>query len=141
MVLNALLVGEKRKRISKELTPTFRDELGVLPIVLEQFPARVVFDKISASQGEHGLTAYNAACLDRPRSGSGQQLATRHTGRGLGPGMQESARAIDSVRFKNSIQSMMSDKFWAALRSSIVNRHQSSIGHEAHPSFLEQRQR
>ena len=63
-VLNALMVGEKRKRISKELVQTFLDDVAMLPIVLEQFPARMVFDRIQLLSREHGLTAYDAAYLD-----------------------------------------------------------------------------
>jgi predicted nucleic acid-binding protein len=63
-VLNALLVGEKRKRISKELVRSFLDDLAALPIVLEQFPAALVFDRIQRLGREHGLTAYDAAYLD-----------------------------------------------------------------------------
>jgi predicted nucleic acid-binding protein len=63
-VLNALLVGEKRKRISKELTRDFLEDLATLPIVLEQFPARLVFERIQGLSREHGLTAYHAAYLD-----------------------------------------------------------------------------
>ncbi len=63
-VLNALLVGEKRKRISKELVRSFLDDLATLPIVLEQFPAGVVFGRIQHLSREHGLTAYDAAYLD-----------------------------------------------------------------------------
>jgi predicted nucleic acid-binding protein len=67
-VLNALLVGEKRKRISKDLVQSFLDDLATLPIVLEQDPApqpRAQLDSIRC-----GL----------PRSGSGQWLATCHLG-------------------------------------------------------------
>ncbi len=63
-VLNALLVGEKRKRISKELVRSFLGDLATLPIVLEQFPAGVVFGRIQRLSREHGLTAYDAAYLD-----------------------------------------------------------------------------
>ena len=63
-VLNALLVGEKRKRISKELSRNFLDDLARLPVVLEQFPSKVVFDRIQSLSREHGLTAYDAAYLD-----------------------------------------------------------------------------
>jgi predicted nucleic acid-binding protein len=63
-VLNALLVGEKRKRISKELVQSFLNDLAVLPIVLEQFPATVVFGRIQRLTRDHGLTAYDAAYLD-----------------------------------------------------------------------------
>jgi predicted nucleic acid-binding protein len=63
-VLNALLMAEKRKRISKELVRSFLDDLATLPIVLEQFPARVVFERIQHLSREHGLTSYDAAYLD-----------------------------------------------------------------------------
>jgi len=63
-VLNALLMGEKRKRISKELVRSFLEDLATLPIVLEQFPARVVFERIQHLSREHGLTSYDAAYLD-----------------------------------------------------------------------------
>ena len=36
-VLNALLVGEKRKRISKDLVQSFLDDLATLPIVLDVY--------------------------------------------------------------------------------------------------------
>jgi len=74
-VLNALLVGEKRKRISKELVGSFLDDLATLPIVLDQFPASVVLDRIQHLSREHGLTAYDAAYLDLAL-GSGLPLAT-----------------------------------------------------------------
>jgi predicted nucleic acid-binding protein len=63
-ILNALLVGEKRKRISKELMRSFLDDLATLPIVLEQFPAGIVFRRIQRLSRDHGLTAYDAAYLD-----------------------------------------------------------------------------
>jgi predicted nucleic acid-binding protein len=63
-VLNALLAGERRKRISEDLVRSFLDDLATLPIVLEQFPAGIVFDRIERLSREHGLTAYDAAYLD-----------------------------------------------------------------------------
>lgn len=60
-VRNALLVGEKRKRISKQLLRSFLDDLAMLPIVLERFPAEVVFGRIQRLSRELGLTAYDAA--------------------------------------------------------------------------------
>jgi predicted nucleic acid-binding protein len=63
-VLNALLVGERRKRISKELVRSFLDDLAMLPIALERSPAGVVFDRIHRLSRDHGLTAYDAAYLD-----------------------------------------------------------------------------
>jgi predicted nucleic acid-binding protein len=74
-VLNALLVGEKRKRISKELVRSFLDDLATLPIVLEQFPAGIVFDRIQSLSRDHSLTAYDAAYLDLALD-SGSPLAT-----------------------------------------------------------------
>ena len=66
-VLNALLVGEKRKRISGELIHSFLADLLALPIVLETSPAGDVFDRTQSLSHEHGLTAYDAAYLDLAR--------------------------------------------------------------------------
>jgi predicted nucleic acid-binding protein len=74
-VLNALLVGEKRKRISKKLLRRFLKDLAELPIVLEQFPPRVVFHRIERLSRDHRLTAYDAAYLDLALN-SGLPLAT-----------------------------------------------------------------
>ena len=74
-VLNALLVGEKRKRISRELVRSFLDDLARLPIMLEQFPATIVFDRVQHFGRQHGLTAYDAAYLDLAAD-SGFPLAT-----------------------------------------------------------------
>ena len=63
-VLNALLVGEKRKRISGDLIRTFLNDLATLPIVLQELQADVVFDRIQSLSREHGLTTYDAAYLD-----------------------------------------------------------------------------
>jgi predicted nucleic acid-binding protein len=63
-VLNALLMGEKRKRISKELVRSFLDDLATLPVVLERFSAGIIFDRVQQLSREHGLTAYDAAYLD-----------------------------------------------------------------------------
>jgi predicted nucleic acid-binding protein len=74
-VLNALLVGENRKRISRELVRSFFDDLARLPIVLEQFPATIVFDRVQHFSRLHGLTAYDATYLDLAAD-SGFPLAT-----------------------------------------------------------------
>ena len=63
-VVNALLAGEKRKRISREMIRSFLDDLAALPVTLEQFPAAIVFDRIQSLNRKHGLTAYGAAYLD-----------------------------------------------------------------------------
>jgi predicted nucleic acid-binding protein len=74
-VLNALLVGEKRKRICKGLVRRFFDDLAALPVALEQFSAGVVFHRVQHLSREHGLTAYDAAYLDLALD-SGLPLAT-----------------------------------------------------------------
>lgn len=74
-VLNALLVGEKRKRISKKLVQSFLEDLATLPIVLEQFPVTTVFDRVQELSRAQGLTAYDAAYLDLALV-SGLPLAT-----------------------------------------------------------------
>lgn len=74
-VLNALLVGEKRKRITEELVRSFLNDLAALPILLEQFPLKVVFDRIQHLSREHNLTAYDAAYLDLALN-SGLPMAT-----------------------------------------------------------------
>ena len=63
-VLNALLVGEKRKRISSDLIQTFLFELASLPIVLAPSSTTDVFTRIQSLAREHKLTPYDAAYLD-----------------------------------------------------------------------------
>jgi predicted nucleic acid-binding protein len=64
-VLNALLVGEKKKRISEALIQVFLDDLAKLSIVVDKpQPAGTVFTKTQALCREHGLTAYDAAYLE-----------------------------------------------------------------------------
>jgi predicted nucleic acid-binding protein len=62
-VLNALLAGEKRKRISGAIIQTFLRDLTALPVALEQVPAGIVFDRIQSVSREYRLTAYDAAYL------------------------------------------------------------------------------
>ena len=63
-VLNALLAGEKRRRISTVLVREFLNELEALPVTLEQFSAEAVFSRIQSLSRKHSLTAYDAAYLD-----------------------------------------------------------------------------
>jgi predicted nucleic acid-binding protein len=62
-VLNALLAGEKRKRISAALVQTFLSDLCALPIEPGQVPSSIVFNRIQSLSREHALTAYDAAYL------------------------------------------------------------------------------
>ncbi|MGA8637211.1 MAG: type II toxin-antitoxin system VapC family toxin, partial [Candidatus Sulfotelmatobacter sp.] len=74
-LLNALLVGEKRKRISGDLIRAFLTDLATLPIVLQESQADAVFDGIQSLSREHGLTAYDAAYLDLAQT-NGLPVAT-----------------------------------------------------------------
>jgi len=62
-VINALLVGEKRKRISHAQTKIFLTDLSTLPVELRLFSGQDVFDHVQALSREYGLTAYDAAYL------------------------------------------------------------------------------
>ena len=68
-VLNALLVGEKRKRLTNELIQAFVDDLERLPTEIDTPAAATVFHSTQVLCRKHGLTAYDAAHLE---------LAIRH---------------------------------------------------------------
>ena len=75
-ILNALLVGERRKRLTPELSQAFIDDLNRLPIdVDEGATSAFVFDVTQALCRKHGLTAYDAAYLELALRG-GHALAT-----------------------------------------------------------------
>jgi predicted nucleic acid-binding protein len=63
-ILNALLVGERRKRISGALIRTFLTDLASLPIMLQELPAGAVFERIQLFSREYGLPPYDAAYFD-----------------------------------------------------------------------------
>lgn len=64
-VLNALLVGEKRKRIKPELIQVFTTDLSRLPVAVDDLAtAEVVFNKTVHLCRKHALTAYDAAYLE-----------------------------------------------------------------------------
>jgi predicted nucleic acid-binding protein len=60
-VLNGLLVGEKRKRISTALIDGFLGDLSVLPVDLCHVATADVFGRIQELSRQHELTAYDAA--------------------------------------------------------------------------------
>lgn len=62
-VLNALLVGEKRKRISRDLIHSFLVDLEIMPIEMRSVSGADVFGRIQDLSRKHGLTAYDAAYL------------------------------------------------------------------------------
>jgi predicted nucleic acid-binding protein len=74
-VLNALLVGEKRKRISHALIQTFLADLATLPVELKLASTDEVFRRVQALSHRYGLTAYDAAYLELAEA-SGLPLAT-----------------------------------------------------------------
>lgn len=74
-VLNALLVGERRKRISTALIDNFLADLSTLPIDLFHVAAPDVFGRIQELSRRHKLTAYDAAYLHLAEDG-GLKLAT-----------------------------------------------------------------
>jgi len=64
-ILNALLVGERRKRLTTELIQTFIADLNRLPVVFDDGATpETVFNKTQALCRKHGLTAYDAAYLE-----------------------------------------------------------------------------
>ena len=63
-VLNALLAGEKRKRISSGLIQNFLQDLQMLPVELDYSHSRNVFENIEPLAHRHELTAYDAAYLE-----------------------------------------------------------------------------
>jgi predicted nucleic acid-binding protein len=75
-MLNALLVGERRKRLTREMTLAFIEDLDRLPVDIDAAagPA-VVFEPTQALCRKHGLTAYDAAYLELAIR-AGQALAT-----------------------------------------------------------------
>ena len=63
-VVNALLVGEKRKLISTEMSQSFLADLASLPIVLQPSSGEIVFGRLHSLSRQYCLTAYDAAYLD-----------------------------------------------------------------------------
>lgn len=76
-VLNALLMGEKRKRLTPELTRAFIDDLNHLPVdVDDRATPAIVFQTTQILCRKHTLTAYDAAYFGTrapkwPRTGDG----------------------------------------------------------------------
>lgn len=59
------MTGERRKRLTRELSAAFIEDLNRLPIdVDEQATSATVFDATQSLCRKHGLTAYDAAYLE-----------------------------------------------------------------------------
>jgi len=69
-ILNALLVGERRKRLTPELTEAFITDLSRLPVGVEEATPEIVFNITQALCRKRGLTAYDAAYLEIAMRGS-----------------------------------------------------------------------
>ncbi len=63
-MMNALLAGEKRKRLTPALTHAFIEDLNRLPIDVDLAGSDIVFNTTQALCRKHGLTAYDAAYLE-----------------------------------------------------------------------------
>lgn len=64
-MLNALLAGERRKRLTPELTVAFLDDLDRLPVDVDALASSaIVFKTTQALCRKHGLTSYDAAYLE-----------------------------------------------------------------------------
>jgi hypothetical protein len=62
--LNALLVGERRNRITSSLIEAFVADLKRLPVTVESSAPDIVFNATQALCRKHRLTAYDAAYLE-----------------------------------------------------------------------------
>ncbi len=74
-VLNSLLVGEKKGRISAGQTRVFLDDLAALRPALDDSPLQRVFQDVQALCRQHGLTSYDALYVELAAR-SGSPLAT-----------------------------------------------------------------
>jgi predicted nucleic acid-binding protein len=63
-VLNALLVGERRNRLTPELIQAFTADLNRLPVDVDVASRETVFLTTQALCRKHGLTSYDAAYLE-----------------------------------------------------------------------------
>lgn len=75
-VANTLLVGERRKRISKLDSSNFLSFLSALPVTVDEASTERALGSIIALAREQGLSAYDAAYLELAMR-EGLPLATR----------------------------------------------------------------
>ncbi len=62
-VANALIVAERKKRLTGRDTAAMLNRLGRLPIDVDRQPAEAVFDAVLAVARKYKLSAYDAAYL------------------------------------------------------------------------------
>lgn len=63
-VTNALIVGERRKRLTEAQTARFVQLLGQLPIEVDTPPSTIIFGAVLSSARRHGLSAYDASYIE-----------------------------------------------------------------------------
>jgi predicted nucleic acid-binding protein len=63
-VLNALLMGERRKRLTPELTSAFLQDLKRMAVDVDTTVAAAVFQTVQELCRKHRLTSYDAAYLE-----------------------------------------------------------------------------
>jgi predicted nucleic acid-binding protein len=66
-VLNSLLVGEKRGRISREQTRAFLSDLAALQPTVDRASLEQVFGMVQMLCRDHGLTPYDALYVELAR--------------------------------------------------------------------------
>jgi predicted nucleic acid-binding protein len=74
-VLNSLLAGERKKRITADRTKAFLQGLQRMDVVTDTTAPAAVFNAIQRLCRKHGLTSYDAAYLEIAMRGK-YQLAT-----------------------------------------------------------------
>ena len=63
-IVNALVVGERRGRLTEAQTARFVQLLGELPIDVEELDLATAFGPVLATARAHGLSSYDAAYLE-----------------------------------------------------------------------------
>ena len=86
-VLNSLLVGERKGRISADQTRAFLNDLSALRLKLDDASMGRVFRDVQALCRQHGLASYDALYVELAMR-SGSSLAT------LDKDQQDAARAV-----------------------------------------------
>ena len=74
-VLNSLLVGERKGRISAEQTRAFLNDLSALRPTLDDASMERVFKDVQALCRQHGLASYDALYVELARLASGFPLS------------------------------------------------------------------
>jgi len=156
-ILNALLVGEKRKRISHGLVRSFLDDLVTLPIVLEQFPAAIVFDRIQRLGREHDVAITRVMDIqdiahDPHYLARGMFLewddpvAGRVKGAGVAPKFSETPGGVwrgapwlgqDNARVLAEILRYPPDRITALAREGVIGTHPPAGPPRSEPAFFQ----